>query len=72
MIFMIMKMCIMIIKFNFMIGMQCITTIKINLMYMKIGLMIVKPKITTIKFSLMYMKPDLRGFGSCPELVCPG
>jgi len=44
--------------------------VKLNLMYMKIDLMIVKPKITTIKFSLMYMKPDLRGFGSCPELVC--
>ena len=49
-----------------------ITTIKFNLMYMKINLMIVKPKITTIKFSLMYMKPDLRSFGFCPELVCPG
>ena len=53
-----------------MIGMQCITTIKFSLMYMKIGLMVVKPKITTIKFSLMYMKPELRSFGSCPELVC--
>ena len=48
-----MKMCIMIIKFNFMIGMQCITTIKINLMIMKINLMIVKRSMTTIKFNLI-------------------
>ena len=46
-------MCIMIIKFNFMIGMQCITTIKINLMIMKINLMIVKRSMTTIKFNLI-------------------
>jgi len=48
-----MKMCIMIIKFNFMIGMQCITTIKINLMIMKINFMIVIRRIMIIKFNLL-------------------
>lgn len=48
-----MKMCIMIIKFNFMIGMHCITTIKINLMIIKTNFMIVIRRIMIMKFNLL-------------------